>query len=219
MSQSKSLVLGVTALVFVSCTSASPPSPGPTTHRHPPAVPSVIGERFASAKANLVGMGYRVERRADGRSSTEWGNVAIQAPHAGAEAEQGSVVTLWVPGRGIIVPSVIGSDVALARLVLRGADLRVKVKRVAGDLGVPAEIISQNPRDGILVKPRRLVTLFVVKQGPCTPGYYPCLPPLGGDYDCYGGGRNGPYFTMPGVVYRVTGSDPYDLRRRTGGLG
>jgi len=48
--------------------------------------------------------------------------------------------------------------------------------------------------------------------GNCTPGYSPCLPYRGGrDYDCYGGGGNGPYFTAPGVTYTVTGSDPYRL--------
>jgi hypothetical protein len=49
-------------------------------------------------------------------------------------------------------------------------------------------------------------------SGNCTPGYSPCLPDKGGeDYDCYGGGGNGPLFTSPGVTYTVTGSDPYDL--------
>ena len=33
----------------------------------------------------------------------------------------------------------------------------------------------------------------------------------GGDYDCSGGGGNGPYYTQPGVTYTVTGSDPYGL--------
>lgn len=46
----------------------------------------------------------------------------------------------------------------------------------------------------------------------CTPGYSPCLPNRGGaDYDCAGGGGNGPYFTTTGVTYRVTGADPYHL--------
>lgn len=34
---------------------------------------------------------------------------------------------------------------------------------------------------------------------------------IGADYDCSGGGGNGPYYTAPGVTYRVTGSDPYRL--------
>lgn len=48
--------------------------------------------------------------------------------------------------------------------------------------------------------------------GTCTPGYSPCIPYRGGeDYDCYGGGGNGPLFTSAGVTYTVTGDDPYDL--------
>jgi hypothetical protein len=54
----------------------------------------------------------------------------------------------------------------------------------------------------------------------CTPGYSPCLVYHGGaDYDCYGGGGNGPYYTEPGVVYHVTGSDPYGLDGDNDGLG
>jgi hypothetical protein len=33
----------------------------------------------------------------------------------------------------------------------------------------------------------------------------------GADYDCYGGGANGRYFTQPGVTYTVSVSDPYQL--------
>jgi flagellar hook assembly protein FlgD len=63
-----------------------------------------------------------------------------------------------------------------------------------------------------------------VHKGPttrsCTPGYSPCLVYHGGqDYDCAGGTGNGPWYTKPGVVYRVTGSDPYDLDGNNNGLG
>ena len=54
----------------------------------------------------------------------------------------------------------------------------------------------------------------------CTPGYSPCLVYHGGaDYDCAGGSGNGPYYTKPGVVYHVTGSDPYGLDGNNNGLG
>jgi flagellar hook assembly protein FlgD len=54
----------------------------------------------------------------------------------------------------------------------------------------------------------------------CTPGYSPCLTYHGGaDYDCAGGSGNGPYYTTPGVVYRVTGSDPYGLDADNDGYG
>jgi endonuclease YncB( thermonuclease family) len=56
--------------------------------------------------------------------------------------------------------------------------------------------------------------------GSCTPGYSPCLVYHGGaDYDCSGGSGNGPYYTAPGVVYNVTGSDPYGLDSDGNGLG
>jgi hypothetical protein len=45
-----------------------------------------------------------------------------------------------------------------------------------------------------------------------TPGYLPCVVDhAGADYDCYGGGANGRYFTQPGVTYTVSVSDPYQL--------
>lgn len=54
----------------------------------------------------------------------------------------------------------------------------------------------------------------------CTGGYDPCLVYHGGaDYDCAGGSGNGPYYTAPGVTYRVTGSDPYGLDADNDGYG
>jgi len=54
----------------------------------------------------------------------------------------------------------------------------------------------------------------------CTPGYSPFLVDHNGaDYDCYGGGGDGPYYTKPGVTYKVTGSDPYNLDTDGDGLG
>ena len=55
--------------------------------------------------------------------------------------------------------------------------------------------------------------------GTCTPGYSPCLPLGPSDYDCAGGSGNGPAYTEPGVTYRVTGSDPYDLDADDDGFG
>jgi len=45
----------------------------------------------------------------------------------------------------------------------------------------------------------------------CTPGYSPCIRNKASDVDCHGGGGNGPRYTKPGVVYRVTGRDRYGL--------
>jgi hypothetical protein len=56
-------------------------------------------------------------------------------------------------------------------------------------------------------------------SGGCTPGYSPCLALGPSDYDCYGGGGDGPAYTQPGVTYQVTGSDPYRLDGNNNGLG
>jgi hypothetical protein len=54
----------------------------------------------------------------------------------------------------------------------------------------------------------------------CTTGYSPCLVYHGGaDYDCAGGSGDGPYYTEPGVVYTVSGSDPYGLDADNDGRG
>jgi hypothetical protein len=50
----------------------------------------------------------------------------------------------------------------------------------------------------------------------CTPGYSPCLTPAS-DYDCEGGGGDGPeYVTGP---VQVSGSDPYGLDLDDNGVG
>lgn len=46
------------------------------------------------------------------------------------------------------------------------------------------------------------------KNGNCTSGYSPCLPPAS-DYDCAGGEGDGPKYASGRI--RVTGSDPYAL--------
>jgi hypothetical protein len=54
----------------------------------------------------------------------------------------------------------------------------------------------------------------------CTPFYSPCLAyHQGADYDCYGGGGDGPYYTAPGVTYKVAGPDPYALDGDNDGYG
>jgi hypothetical protein len=86
-----------------------------------------------------------------------------------------------------------------------------------GQTGVAPNGIELHPVLGFTGDCHKPMT---VGGGPCTRGYSPCLVYHGGaDYDCYGGGGNGPYYTKPGVTYSVTGSDPYGLDGDNDGLG
>jgi hypothetical protein len=51
----------------------------------------------------------------------------------------------------------------------------------------------------------------------CTPGYDPCLPDFGDDYDCFSGEGDGPFYT--GRVYVQQGMDVYKLDRDASGEG
>jgi hypothetical protein len=50
----------------------------------------------------------------------------------------------------------------------------------------------------------------------CDPNYGGCLDPNASDYDCIGGGGNGPRYTGP---VRVLGDDHFDLDRNGDGIG
>lgn len=123
------------------------------------------------------------------------------------------------PQEVVIVPRVVGKRLENAKDALRRADLRVIVvpKYSSRPSGT---VLLQSVSVGTEVLPDRTIRLVVSKgpepqpspQSNCVPGYSPCLVYHGAaDYDCSAGEGNGPYLTEPGVVYTVSGSDPYDL--------
>lgn len=125
------------------------------------------------------------------------------------------------------VPRVVGKRVENASHALRRTGLQVKVVRKYSSK--PSRtVLSQSVSAGTEVRAGRTIRL-VISKGPkpqpspqpnCTSGYSPCLVYHGGaDYDCYGGSGDGPYYTEPGVVYTVSGSDPYGLDADNDGSG
>ena len=127
----------------------------------------------------------------------------------------------------VTVPRVVGKRLPNAKDALRRADRRVSIVREYSSKP-SGTVLSQSISAGTEVRASRTIRL-VISKGPkpqpspqpnCTSGYSPCLVYHGGaDYDCYGGSGNGPYYTEPGVVYTVSGSDPYDLDADNNGSG
>jgi len=119
----------------------------------------------------------------------------------------------------VAVPRVVGKRLENAKDALRRDDLQVSVVQKYSPRP-SGTVLSQSVSAGTEVRPGRTIRL-VISKGPkpqpsprpnCTSGYSPCLVYHGGaDYDCYGGSRDGPYYTEPGVTYSISGSDPYGL--------
>jgi hypothetical protein len=127
----------------------------------------------------------------------------------------------------VAVPRVVGTRLENAKDLLKETDLQVNVVRKYSPKP-SGTVLSQSVSAGTEVRSGRTIRL-VISKGPkpqpppqpnCTSGYSPCLVYHGGaDYDCSGGSGNGPYYTEPGVVYTVSGSDPYDLDADGDGSG
>jgi len=127
----------------------------------------------------------------------------------------------------VAVPQVVGKRLENAKDALRRDDLRLRVVRKYS-AKPSGTVLSQSVSAGTEVRPGRTIRL-VISKGPkpqpspqpnCTSGYSPCLVYHGGaDYDCYGGSGDGPYYTEPGIVYTVSGSDPYGLDADNDGSG
>jgi hypothetical protein len=215
----------VAPLVSIS----QPPSPEitktPTVKKTK--VPKLNGLSLSTARIRARHSGFEVvvqERYSDEAAGT----VLSITPKAGARAIHGSALTLLVAKPLPKVPSVVGNRLALARRTLkqRGFDVRVEHRVSSQPQGV---VISQAPAGGTGARPGRMVTIVLAKLQPstsgggggpsCTPGYSPCLPLGPSDYDCYGGSGDGPAYTQPGVVYQVSGSDPYGLDADNDGQG
>jgi serine/threonine-protein kinase len=139
----------------------------------PIAVPSVIGQPFASAESQLQGVGFAVVR-SDVESDEPEGQVIGQSPGAGQTARKGSTITLQVSKgpQTTPVPDVTNQDVDTATATLEGAQLKVKVVREGTDDPLLDNVvIVQEPAGGEQVEPGSTVTLTVgrFKEPPPAP--------------------------------------------------
>jgi serine/threonine-protein kinase len=115
----------------------------------PVAVPSVIGQAKADARAQLEAAGFSVSVDQAFSDSAPKNEVISQSPAAGTEVPKGSQVTITVSKgpQQVQVPDVVGMDVKAARAALRDKGFKVKTVKqptVGGDNTVQ----SQTPDAG-----------------------------------------------------------------------
>lgn len=160
-------------------------------------VPSVVGMVEAEAVRTLESAGFEVDVSRENHPDVPEGNVISQSPDGGAEAEQGSGVSITVSeGSGTVeVPNVVGRQEEAARNQLRNAGFEVDVQ-YAENAEVPAGVVvSQNPGGG-QAEPGSRVTIVVSTGPPEEPDPEPEPedpedPGLGGGPQPPGGGGGG----------------------------
>ena len=129
----------------------------------PVTVPSVVGNPYDQAAAELQRAGFTVSR-IDIDSDQAAGIVVDQDPNGGSESSKGSTVTLSVskgPSTSA-VPDVTSQDYAIAQTTLENAGFRSKIVfEDTQDQTLDGIVISQDPVGGSQQKPNTIVTLFV----------------------------------------------------------
>jgi serine/threonine-protein kinase len=130
------------------------------------AVPNAVGLPEAQARDRLVAAGFQVETR-EVFAQDEPGTVVAQNPAAGADAADGSTVTINVSkGSGLVdVPNVVGMSRSQAEAELTAAKLGANAVDVPSDQP-EGTVVAQNPAGGQL-KQGGTVRINV-SQGPST---------------------------------------------------
>jgi len=189
-------------------------------------VPAVVGASLAGARNKMRRAGLNVTDTKTKYSQQPPGTVLSISERAGSRLEKGSSITLVVAQPFPKVPDVAGLSANAARSRLEKAGYNVVITKQTSS--APAgSVIGTNPLAGSERLPGKTIVLLVAKPAPapppsqsnCTPGYSPCLREGPSDYDCSGGSGDGPAYTEPGVTYRVSGYDPYELDSDNDGLG
>jgi eukaryotic-like serine/threonine-protein kinase len=138
----------------------------------PIAVPSVIGESFASANSRLQAAGFAVARH--NVDSTSPADVVVnQAPGPGTFQPPGTTITLDV-SKGpttSAVPDVTSQDQASAQSQLRSSGFRVRIEtQDTNDPSTDGIVLSQDPAGGTQAPKGTTVTIvvgkFVTTTGP-----------------------------------------------------
>ncbi|MBD0841109.1 MULTISPECIES: Stk1 family PASTA domain-containing Ser/Thr kinase [unclassified Streptomyces] len=131
------------------------------------AVPSVLGDDFEDAKAELEGDKYQfVVKKVEKVSTEREGTVTAQDPELGEEVEKGSTITLTVAKaqEQVTMPDVVGQTCDAAKAQI-GDDLTAQCTEVDNqDPNLSGKVVSTTPSAGQQVDKGSTVTLNIGKQ-------------------------------------------------------
>jgi eukaryotic-like serine/threonine-protein kinase len=126
-------------------------------------VPNVVDKRSDTAAQILQNAGFEVDIVPIQSDTVEEGRVAGQRPEPGAEADEGSTVTITVssgPGDAP-VPLVQGLPVDEATDILRAAGFKTAEQREFSDTVRNGRVIETSPPEGTTVRKGTTVTIVV----------------------------------------------------------
>jgi serine/threonine-protein kinase len=131
------------------------------------AIPNVVGQPEAQARATLTGAGFKVKTQAVASDTVPTGQVVSQTPVQATKLHHGDTVTLGVSsGAGpVTLPDVTGQPYDAANVTLTGKGLRVNKQTAASENVAANSVISMNPQPGAQV-PKGSTVDLVVSAGP-----------------------------------------------------
>jgi len=139
-------------------------------------VPPVKHDSVSQATATLKSAGFQVSVATDNNSHGQPNTVVKQDPSAGTKAKFGSIVTIFVPPSGNLVPAVVGDDYQVALGKLSNAGLtNIQVGYVSNPNVPNGTVVAQNPHAGQRVPAGTQINLTVVKNA-ATPSPTPTTP-------------------------------------------
>jgi beta-lactam-binding protein with PASTA domain len=128
------------------------------------AVPDVLNQTEASARAELEAAGFQVQSVEAPSDSTPQGFVSAQSPDPGTQADKGSAVTITVSTgpSSATVPNVVGEQKETAKQDLQDAGFKVKTEMVpVSDPTQDNVVQDQDPAGGASAPKGSTVTIFV----------------------------------------------------------
>jgi beta-lactam-binding protein with PASTA domain/tRNA A-37 threonylcarbamoyl transferase component Bud32 len=140
-------------------------------------VPDVKHDSLSTAKSTLKAAGFQVFVQTSPGSTAAPNTVVKQRPTGNSQAKYGSVVTVFVPPSGNLVPNVVNENVEIAIGNLNNAGFdNINVVHVSNPQVANDTVVLQSPRAGLREPASAQITLSVV-QNAASPSPTPSTSP------------------------------------------